>query len=129
MNFNKLINSILKEEMSRENRIKALKALDPKDSIIFVDGFIDDREPGINLEYKGMPFSAWWISNKDVFVAIRDQATKEQQETVERLRVILDNLIKYRDTHDIETYRIGLDKIKHTVEFGYVTYDHHSVEA
>lgn len=42
---------------------------------------------------------------------------------------VLDNLIKYRDTHDIETYRIGLDKIKHTVEFGYVTYDHHSVEA
>ena len=78
MRFNKLINSILKEEdeaPSREDRIKALSNLEDNtiDDFVYEGEFEDDHETCCAFTYKGIEFSLWWcgeevatmMSNKD----------------------------------------------------------------
>ena len=126
MQFDKIINSILKEEeLSREDRIKALKTLKQHDDDIHITNyFTDDNQPGVDLKYKGRRFSIWWMFDEDALAAIEQvenrQGTAEQDSMVNILRDVLDALIAAPDPESNE-----LNDIKHNNIFGFIDVGHY----
>jgi len=105
MKFNKLINNLLNEEgPSREDRIKAMDALEDKTLAAFVyEGeFEDDNETCCAFTYKGIEFSLWWCG-EEVATMMNNKDPELLYDLGEKLDRIIEKGKEENDEDDAHT--------------------------